>query len=456
MRQCADTLLMIRPSHFGFNPETSASNTFQNTSNQPNLASIAKDEFDGMVKRLQNENIQIICFNDIPKANTPDAVFPNNWISLQHDGRAVLYPMATPNRRTERRPEILELLQDQFAFTIDEIIDITQSEKNGEFLEGTGSIVFDHINQLAFASLSQRTSSNVLNALCQKLDYEPISFESKLYDNTAVYHTNVLLSIGERHAVVCLNAIAEGKSKAKMIEMLELSNRELIEISEEQMFHFGANLLEVRNGHGDPFIACSETAVDKFSKEQIRKLENHATLLPCSVPNIEKHGGGSVRCMLAEVFLPKSSQETIVVAAKSQQELESCFQLRHEILRRPWNQPIGSERDEQEASSWHFLAKNAQGSTIGTVRLQRLDEQRGQLRYMAVAEKNQGKGIGKQLLKAAEKQATALGMKSIFLQARDNAVPFYLANGYQVLEKTFLLYDEIQHYSMEKHLSHTL
>lgn len=456
MRQCADTLLMIRPSHFGFNTETAASNTFQNESNQPDLSSIAQREFDVMIQRMQNENIHVICVNDQPKANTPDAVFPNNWVSLQHDGRVVLYPMATPSRRRERRPDILELLQDQFAFTINEVIDLTPSENKDAFLEGTGSIVFDHINQLAFASLSQRTSSSVLDSLCQKLDYEPITFESKKFGNTAVYHTNVLLSIGERHAVVCLDAITEGKHKAKLIEQLEQSNRQLIEITEEQMFHFGANLLEVRNANGDPFIACSETAVNKFSKDQIRKLESHATLLPCSVPSIEKHGGGSVRCMLAEVFLPKAKQSTTVSLAKSQLELESCFQLRYEILRRPWNQPIGSERDDQEGISWHFLAKNAQGDAIGTSRLQWLDDKRGQLRYMAVAEKYQGQGIGKQLIKAAEKQAAAIGMKSIFLQARENAVPFYLANGYRVVEKTFLLYDEIQHYSMEKQLSHTL
>ncbi|MFM7176559.1 MAG: citrulline utilization hydrolase CtlX [Bacteroidota bacterium] len=455
MSQCADTLMMIRPSHFGFNPETAASNTFQNASNQTDLASIAQKEFDGMEQRLRNENIQIVSINDLPKSNTPDAVFPNNWITMHHNGQVVLYPMATANRRRERRPDILELLQDKFAFTIKEVIDLTQSENNGEFLEGTGSIVFDHINQLAFASLSQRTSSNVLNALCQKLDYEPISFASKLYDNTAVYHTNVLLSIGERHAVVCLNAIAEGKSKAKMIEMLELSAREVIDISEEQMFHFGANLLEVRNIHGDPFIACSETAVSKFSRDQISKLEHYATLLPCSIPNIEKHGGGSVRCMLAEVFLPQAKQLTSVELAKSQNELDACFQLRYEILRKPWSQPVGSERDELEGNSWHFMARNAQGSTIGTARLQWLDENRGQLRYMAVAENYQGKGIGRQLLQKAEKQAATLGMKSIFLQARENAVPFYKANGYQILEKTFVLYDEIQHFSMEKQLPHT-
>ena len=456
MRQCADTFLMIRPSHFGFNPETAASNTFQNSSNQHDLASIAQKEFDGMAQRLRNENIQIICINDLPKSSTPDAVFPNNWISLQHSGQAVLYPMATANRRRERRTDILEILQDQFNFNISEVIDLTQSENTGEFLEGTGSIVFDHINQLAFASSSHRTSPNVLISLCEKLDYEPITFESKKYGNTPVYHTNVLLSIGERQAVVCLNAIAEGKSKAKMIEMLELSNRELIDITEEQMFHFGANLLEVRNIHEEPFIVCSETALSKFSREQIRKLENHATLIPCSVPNIEKHGGGSVRCMLAEVFLPSKKQLNTVILVRSEQELESCFQLRYEILRRPWNQPIGSERDEQEGTSWHFMAKNAQGSTIGTARLQRLDENRGQLRYMAVAENYQGKGIGKLLLQTAEKQAATLGMKSIFLQARDNAVPFYLSNGYLVLEKTFLLYDEIQHFSMEKQLSYSL
>lgn len=453
MTQSADTLLMIKPSHFGFNAETAYTNTFQKQSLTDSAPTKAELEFHNMVQRLRQEQVDVICIPDDPKKNTPDAVFPNNWISFHENGKVVLYPMATPNRRRERRPEILEMLQDHHQLSILESIDLTGQEKIGEFLEGTGSVVFDHLQRMAYLSRSVRSSEKTFHRLCELLGYTPKTFNSQAYDNTPVYHTNVLMSIGTRFAVVCLNAIAEGHEKNEVVNGLENSNREIIEISEEQMFCFGANVLEVRNSKNEPFIACSEKAIQSLHRDQIKKLERYATLLPFHIPTIETIGGGSVRCMIAEVFLPRKKSSMIVRLAYAHHDLESCFRLRYEILRKPWNQPIGSERDEQESDAWHLLAENADGRALGTARLQRLDPQTGQLRYMAVAKDLQGKGIGKMILQKAETIALENGMIRLFLQARENAVPFYLAHGYRIIEKTFLLYGEIQHFSMEKDLA---
>lgn len=453
MRQSADLLLMVRPSHFGFNEETAVTNSFQKPAHGNSLQSRAVAEFDGMVDRLRKEGIEVICMEDQPKANTPDSVFPNNWISMHHDGQVVLYPMATSNRRRERRNDILEHLQEKHDCSIEATWDISELEKSGQFLEGTGSIVFDHMKRIAYLSKSIRSSEQAFIELCRRLTYAPVVFDSKTYGSQSVYHTNVLLSVGTSFAVVCLQAIEDGDSKKRLIESLEKSNREIIDINEEQLFCFGANLLEVRNSNNQPFIACSETAVRSFHRDQTKRLERYATILPMSVPTIETHGGGSVRCMIAEVFLPRKKQSLEIKVVHMPADLESCFALRYEILRKPWNQPLGSERDEQEDFAWHLLACDSSGKAMGTARLQQLDDTSAQLRYMAVDTKMQGKGIGKMILQKAERLALQQGMQRVFLQARAHAVPFYQANGYHIIEKTFLLYGEIQHYSMEKRLT---
>lgn len=451
MKQCTDTLLMVRPSSFGYNFETAASNTFQNKTDQTGISELAAMEFNRMVDRLREEGIGVIVVDDNPKINTPDSVFPNNWVTMHADGKIIIYPMAAANRRTERRDDLHEILVDQYGFQVKEIIDLCEWENRSHFLEGTGSMIFDHLNRKVYLSRSIRSSESTLASVCEWIGYEPVVFNTKSYDNQPIYHTNVMLSIGEKFAVICNEAIIT-KDSRRVLDSLEQSGRSIIEISEEQMFSFAGNLLEIRNYKQDPFIALSATALNSFKKNQIRSLEQFASLLPMDIRTIEKHGGGSVRCMIAEVFLPNSREQIDIREVTSEQDLEKCFDIRYEVLRKPWNQPLGSERDDSDAQSWHFLAQTETGMPVATGRLHLTNETTGQIRYMAVRESFQGKGIGMQLVYTIEQLAKSKGLKRIFLQARQNAVPFYEAAGYTIIEETFLLFGEIRHFSMEKQL----
>ncbi|MFN5323573.1 MAG: citrulline utilization hydrolase CtlX [Bacteroidota bacterium] len=451
MRQNADSLLMVRPSRFGYNPETAVSNTFQNKSLQNDIPARAVLEFNKMADRLDRESINTIIIDDDPKLDTPDSVFPNNWVSMHHDGTMVYYPMATPNRRRERRQDLTEILAEKYGFEVSSFLDLSTSENTGQFLEGTGSIVFDHGNKIAYMSRSVRSSEKVLENLCEKIQYQPFTFESTKYGNQPVYHTNVLMSIGREFAIVCLSAIAAADREG-LINRLESSGKTIIDISENQMFAFSGNVLEVMNSKEAPFLVISSASISELPKDRIRLLEQFATLLPIEIPTIEKHGGGSVRCMIAEVFLPKSKYAITTRQVFNEQDLQACFQLRFEVLRKPWGQPLGSERDQTEGLSWHFLSRTADGLPIGTARLHALDDNTAQIRYMAVHEQYRGKGIGLKLLRAAEQLASQKGLKRIFLQSRENAVPFYEQAGYTVIEPTFLLWNEIQHYGMERNL----
>lgn len=442
---------MVRPSRFGYNFETAASNTFQTKTDQTGISELAVMEFNRMTDRLREEGVGIIVVDDNPKISTPDSVFPNNWLTMHDDGKIIIYPMAAANRRAERRDDLHEILVDQHGFQVKEIIDLSEWENQSHFLEGTGSMVFDHLNRIVYLARSIRSSESTLASVCEWIGYEPVVFNTMSYDNQPIYHTNVMLSIGEKFAVICNKAIVP-KDLGKVLSSLEQSGRSIIEISEEQMFSFAGNLLEIRNNKQDPFIALSEITLDSFKKNQIRSLEQFASLLPMDIRTIEKHGGGSVRCMIAEVFLPKIREQIVIREVTSVQELEKCFDIRYEILRKPWDQPLGSERDDSDAQSWHFLAQTESGVPVATGRLHLTNETSGQIRYMAVMEPFQGKGIGMQLVYTIEQMAKTKGLKRIFLQARQNAVPFYEAAGYKIIEETFLLFGEIRHFSMEKHL----
>lgn len=451
MNQTANTVMLIRPSHFGFNPETAFTNSFQQQGYQKNIAEKALSEFNAFAEALQREGIRTVIFEDIPTTNTPDAIFPNNWISFYEDGKVVLYPMESPSRRRERRSEIIESLQEIFGYRVNETIDLTSFEKKGKFLEGTGSIVFDHSNKIAYMAISSRSSREVLDQLCEQLDYRPFAFNTTDHLGKPIYHTNVMMSVGEKFVVVCLSCISG--SSSGLLSSLEKSSKAIVEISGDQMAAFAGNMLELRNQTGDPFIVLSDTAMKSLTNPQKRTLEQFATLLPIAIPTIERHGGGSVRCMMAEVFLPKvvSNNEVVIRSPKTYDEFEEYFALRWKVLRAPWNQPAGSERDDQEGISNHFMAVQ-NGKIIGVGRFQELDAETIQVRYMAVDPEFHGKGVGKLLMKSIEVEASSKGYRKVFLQARENAVPFYLVNRYRLIEKTHLLFGSIQHFSMEKRI----
>lgn len=450
MSQTTDTLLLIRPSNFGFNTETAASNSFQNNPSNVPVRELAIAEFNEVAGLLQQESVAAIVFDDIPKDKTPDAIFPNNWVSFHENGKVVLYPMEAPNRRREKRKDILEILKSENGYAINEVIDLSEFENTSQFLEGTGSIVFDHINKIAYVALSSRSHLAPLKKITEQLGYRYFTFHANDYSGKPVYHTNVVMSVGTSYVVINASSIENLTERNSLLQ--ELDSRQIIEITNEQMANFAGNMLEVTNTKGDPFILISTTALKSLTSKQVRALESCASLLPCSIPTIEKVGGGSIRCMVAEVFLPKSKNQfqVRIVEPKSNDDFERYFGLRWSVLRKPWNQPEGSEKDDQEDTSIHRMAFSENGKIAGVARLQYNSKDEAQVRFMAVAEEFQGKGVGKKLISSLEEVALKAGRKRIFLQARENAVPFYKSLGYTIVEKTFLLYGDIQHFSMEK------
>lgn len=450
MSQASDTLLLIRPSNFGFNPETAASNSFQNNPSNVPVRELAIAEFNAAVSLLQRESVNTVVFDDIPKDRTPDSIFPNNWVSFHKDGKVVLYPMEAPNRRREKRRDILEMLKNEKGYELSEIIDLSEFEKASQYLEGTGSIVFDHINKIAYVAISSRSHITPLKKITEQLDYRYSTFHAIDYSGKPVYHTNVVMSVGTSFVVINASSIEDLAERNKLLQ--ELDSRQIIEITNEQMSNFAGNMLEVTNTKGEPYILLSATALKSLNSKQVKALESYASLLPFSIPTIEKVGGGSIRCMVAEMFLPKRGKNfpMRIVEPKGNVEFEKYFGLRWAILRKPWNQPEGSERDDQEETSIHRMAITDDGKIAGVARLQYNSAEEAQIRFMAVADEFQGKGVGKKLITALEEVARKAGRKKIFLQARENAVPFYKSMGYSIVEKTFLLFGEIQHFSMEK------
>ena len=304
MQQQSDAVFMMRPAAFDFNPETAPSNAFQQEGDSTHVLEKVCAEFDAMVARLRENGIHVFVFEDTLLPKKPDAIFPNNWISLHHDGRVVLYTMLAKNRRTERRIDILEKIQTDFV--IKQLIDISDGETEEVFLEGTGSIVFDHQKKIAFACRSPRTNENLLKKLCAEVGYTAHCFDAFDSAGKAIYHTNVLMAIGKNWSVCCLDSVHE-KDRERLKNQLE-NNGSLVEISFEQMNHFAGNMLGLSSASGD-FIVLSQSAFDALNMQQKEQLKRAAKLLPIAIPTIEKHGGGSVRCMLAEVFLPKKEKE---------------------------------------------------------------------------------------------------------------------------------------------------
>src|SRR5450432_829854 len=305
--QSAGAVLMVRPARFGFNPQTAASNAFQLSEHIPGEAetrSLVLSEFEGLAEALQRAGVAVMIAPDSPLPAKPDEIFPNNWVSFHFDGTVVLYPMLAPNRRAERRDEILEQAATWGRFRVSRTVDLTHREAEGKFLEGTGSLVLDRTHRIAYASLSPRTDLDVLGEFAQLLDYELVTFEAQGIGAQPVYHTNVAMAIGTRFAVVCGEAIAQSQHREAVFTRLRAAGHEIIDITREQMCAFAGNLLELAPPGGS-IIAMSTTAWRSLDAAQRRTLESHGNIVPVAVPTIERMGGGGVRCMLAELHLPK-------------------------------------------------------------------------------------------------------------------------------------------------------
>lgn len=311
LRQSTNQLLMIRPAVFRRNEQTAGDNKFQPPTDLPSDAATkdAVSEFDQFYETLVTKGVEVIVIPADHTADTPDALFPNNWLSFHADGYAALYPMKAENRRKERREEIINIVCNEFGLEITEIVDFTEFESHDKFLEGTGSLVLDRVNNKAYASLSERTDRQAVERFCEALGYEGILFNASHQsgnDSLApIYHTNVVMSIGTSFALLCADAIKDAEERNLVRENLTENGRELIEIDERQMADFAANVLEVLNNEGNRYLVMSARARNALTIDQKKRIEKHVELLSAPLTTIENLGGGSARCMLCEVFLPK-------------------------------------------------------------------------------------------------------------------------------------------------------
>ncbi len=299
---------MVRPSNFTFNSDTASSNSFQRGivgMDEAKLKRSALSEFDAMAATLRSEGVRVYVVEDTPEPIKPDAVFPNNWITLHQGGTVILYPMFAPNRRHERRLDIIEILKKFFLIT--NLVDFSYYEHERKFLEGTGSIVFDHINRIAYACISPRTDQEVFIHICEYLQYTPIYFHAYDRQTKQIYHTNVLMSIGDKFSIVCLESIIDGNEKSNVAKSLHKAGHEIIEISLEQMHNFAGNMLTLQGGQHTDILVLSQNAFNSLTDVQKRTIGKYSRLLPLVIPTIETIGGGSTRCMLAEIFLDENT-----------------------------------------------------------------------------------------------------------------------------------------------------
>lgn len=296
---------MVRPEHFGYNSETASSNAFQKEvllCDTHKVRTAALGEFDAFVRKLRDAGIRVFEFG-VPEGDiqAPDAVFPNNWISFHEDGTVIMYPMLTPNRRVERRQDIIDELGRHFV--INKVVDLSGEEQAGRILEGTGSIVFDHVNKTAYANRSARTNKHLFYDVCARLGYKGVYFDAVDAFGQEIYHTNVLMAIGSGYAIICREAIAKDQA-AGVINQLQASGLEVVEISYEQMNHFAGNMIELTNAEGARVLVMSESAHEVLTSAQKAVLSKYAQLLHADLKTIETVGGGSARCMIADIHLP--------------------------------------------------------------------------------------------------------------------------------------------------------
>lgn len=308
-QQITNTILMVRPVDYRMNEETAVNNYFQQEMNMTpeEITTKAQEEFDGFVDKLRKVGVHVIVVDDIKENNTPDSIFPNNWISFHQNGDIALYPMFAENRRRERREDIIEQIEDQ-GFLINNVVDYTDAESDDKFLEGTGVLILDRQNRKAYCALSPRADEELTIEFCEDFEYTPIIF--KAYQNVGgqrkqIYHTNVLMGLGEKLAIICLSSIDDPKERKMVSQSLKNDGKIILDITEKQMHEFAGNMLQVQGAFGKTYWVMSEAARKSLTEKQVELIEEHSEILSSDLTVIETLGGGSARCMLAEVFLPQ-------------------------------------------------------------------------------------------------------------------------------------------------------
>ena len=302
---------MIRPINFRMNEQTAVNNYYQKVIDNLLPATVnakAQVEFDAYADKLRSYGVNVVVISDTEESDTPDSIFPNNWISFHQDGSVALYPMFAKNRRLERREDVLEQLEQQ-GFRIDNIIDYTSAEEADLFLEGTGSLLLDRVNKKAYCALSPRADEDLFIEFCEDFEYTPVVFISnQTVDGArkAIYHTNVMMCLAETFAVVCLDTIDDKRERKNLLKNLKEDGKQVIDITEDQVNNFAGNMLQVRGKDDELFLVMSQAAYDCLTDQQISKIKNHCQIISSSLDTIEACGGGSARCMMAEVFLPKA------------------------------------------------------------------------------------------------------------------------------------------------------
>ena len=311
MQQTTNTILMIRPVNFRMNEQTAVNNYYQKDleNTLPKTVNAkAQQEFDTYVDKLRNIGVNVIVVNDTEDTDTPDSIFPNNWVSFHENGNVGLYPMFAENRRVERREDILETLEEN-GFVINNIIDYTTAEDEDIFLEGTGSVILDRVNRKAYCALSPRADEDLFIEFCEDFEFSPVIFNANQTvegERKAIYHTNVMMCVGETFAVICLSSIDDKKERKNVLKHLKEDGKTIIDITEDQVNNFAGNMLQVKGSDDTSYLIMSQSAFDSLTKQQINTIEQHTKILSSSLSTIEFCGGGSARCMMAEVFLPKA------------------------------------------------------------------------------------------------------------------------------------------------------
>ncbi|WP_426429552.1 citrulline utilization hydrolase CtlX [Winogradskyella sp. HB-48] len=311
MQQTTNTILMIRPVSFRMNEQTAVNNYFQEDLDLKNVEINAKaqEEFDAFVEKLKAVGINVVVEHDDKLMDTPDSIFPNNWVSFHSNGDVALYPMFAENRRKERRDEVFIRLENE-GFKIENIVDYTSAEDEGVFLEGTGSLILDRVNRKAYCALSPRADEDLFIEFCEDFEYTPVVFVANQTvegKRLPIYHTNVMMCLAETFAVICLDSIDDKKERKNVVKHLKEGGKEIIAITEAQMHQFAGNMLQLRGKNDQRYLIMSEAAFKSLNKDQINKIEKHCPIISSSLETIETCGGGSARCMMAEVFLPKTS-----------------------------------------------------------------------------------------------------------------------------------------------------
>jgi len=311
MKQTTNTILMIRPVAFRMNEQTAVNNYYQKVLDNLLPATVnakAQEEFDAFVEKLKNVGVNVIVVEDTVTPDTPDSIFPNNWISFHENGDVALYPMFAENRRLERREDILDILEEK-GFQIENIVDYTSAEEDNIFLEGTGSLLLDRENGKAYCALSPRADEELMIEFCEDFELNPVIFEAYQTVNGErkhIYHTNVMMCLGETFAVICADCIDDTKERKMVLDCLKSDGKEIILITEDQVNNFAGNMLQVRGADDKRYLVMSASAHQSLTKDQIAKIEKHCEILSSSLDTIEACGGGSARCMMAEVFLPEA------------------------------------------------------------------------------------------------------------------------------------------------------